>query len=140
MNDKEILMEKDAEQEKSSRAPRRSVYGVIIAAAVCIVLAFVVWIGVMNTQDTDFIPVRIEGPEGYTYELSVDGVEVEGKVADLRQLDEIVVKFNFEDLESYGYHDPDGDGKGNVNEAFLGLPDSITVTREFVAELTIKAK
>ena len=138
MNDKEILMEKDAEQEKSSRAPRRSIYGAIIAAAVCVVLALVVWIGVMNTQDTDFIPVRVEGGlEGYTYELSVDGVEVEGKVALLRQLDEIVIELKDEDvmyiLSAFG-------GSASVNEAILGLPEGVYLTREFAAVLTVKAK
>ncbi len=137
MNDKEILLEKDAEQAQGARASHHTVYGTIIAALVCILLALVVWVGVMNTQDTDYIPVRIVAPEGYECTLSVDGVEVEGKVCDLRNLDELVITLSAEDalyvLGALG-------GSASVNEALLQLPNGVYVTREFSAVLTVKAK
>ena len=137
MNDKKFLVEKDAEQEQSTPTSHRNIYSAIIAALVCILLALVVWIGVMNTQDTDYIPVRVVAPEGYTCTLSVDGVEVEGKVSQLRDLDEIVINLSTEDalyvMGAFG-------GSASVSEALLQLPDGVHVTREFSAVLTVKAK
>ena len=140
MNDKKFLAEKDAEKATGARSSRHGVCGAIVAAVICLLLALVVWVGVMNTQDTDYIPVRIEGPEGYECTLSVDGVEVEGKVSQLRCLDEIVVKLTDSDIEEFRYYDYDGDGNNNVNEALLQLPDGVYTTREFSAVLTVKAK
>ncbi len=137
MNDKEILMENGAEQESEARVARHSVSGAIFAALLCILLAGLVWICVMNTQDTDFIPVRVQGPEGYECTLSVDGVEVEGKVADLRHMDEIVVTLGESDML---YVIANFGGSASVNEAFLGLPEEVSVTRTFSAVLTVKAK
>ncbi len=137
MNDKNFLVEKDAEQEQSAPISHRNIYGAILAATICILLALVVWIGVMNTQDTDYIPVRVVAPEGYVCTLSVDGVEVEGKVSDLRDLNELVISLSEEDalyvLGAFG-------GVASVNEALLRLPDGVCVTREFSAVLTVKAK
>ena len=56
MNDKEILMEKDVEQQSDARVARHSVFGAMLAVLLCILLAGIVWVCVMNTQDTDFIP------------------------------------------------------------------------------------
>lgn len=137
MNDKKFLAEKDAEQEGGARVSHRNVYGALLAIVVCILLALVVWVGVMNTQDTDYIPVRIVVPEGYECTLSVDGVEVQGKVCDLRNLDELVITLSREEvlyvMTTFG-------GSATVNEALLRLPSGVYVTREFSAVLTVKAK
>ena len=91
MNDKDILMEKDVEQQSDARVARHSVFGAMLAVLLCILLAGIVWVCVMNTQDTDFIPVRVQSAEGYEYTLSVDVVEVEGKVSALRNLDVVEI-------------------------------------------------
>ena len=122
MNDKKFLLENDAEQAQGEAVSHRRIYGAILAALVCIALALAVWIGVMNAQDTDYIPVRIVSPEGYECTLSVDGVEVEGKVSDLRNLDEITVALTKDDaayvIVGFG-------GEASVNEAFLRLPEGV---------------
>ena len=130
MNDKEILKEKDAEHLQTERASHRKVYGAIIAAAICILLALVVWIGVMNSQDTDFIPVRVEGPDGYRCHLSVEGIEVQGKVSDLRGLDEIVIELDEQKaLLILG---------GEVEaEKYLKLPDGVSLTGNLSAVITV---
>ena len=129
MNDKDILLEKDAESVQSARVSHRELYGAIIAAAVCILLALVIWIGVMNTQDTDYIPIRVEGPEGYTYTLSVDGATVQGKVLTLKTLDEIVVTI------------PAGIGLADGTYYFpaemLELPVGVTLAEEWDVLLTV---
>ena len=67
----------------------------------------------------------------------MEGVEVEGKVSDLRHLDEIVVKLSENDalyvIANFG-------GSASVNEAFLGLPEGVSVPRAFQAVLTVKLK
>ena len=133
MNDKEILMEKDAEQEQSERAPRRRVYGSILAIILCLVLALVVWVGVMNSQDTDFIPVRVEGPDGYRCHLSVEGIEVQGKVSDLRGLDEIVIELD--EQEALRILFPCG-GEDEA-ERYLKLPDGVSLTGNLNAVITV---
>ena len=133
MNDKEILMEKDAEQEQSERAPRRRVYGSILVIILCLVMALVVWVGVMNTQDTDYIPVRLVGPEGYRCHVSVDGVEVKGRVSDLRNLDEIVIELD--EQEALRILFPCG-GKADA-EDYLKLPDGVTIAGDLNAVITV---
>ncbi len=129
MNDKEILMENGAEQQ-NARVSRHSVSGAILAALLCILLAGLVWVCVMNTTDTDFIPVRAQGAEGYECTLSVDGVEVEGKVSALRNLDEVVVTI------------PDGLAPGTyyVPVEMLALPEGVTPSGVWSATVTVKAK
>ena len=134
MNDKDILMEKDAEQEQLAPVSHRKPYGPVIAAVVCLLLALVVWVGVMNTQDTDYISIRLVAPDGYTCELSATGVEVEGSVGVLRGLKEIVVPISTEDAEYILYY---YDGEAAVNEAFLQLPLDVSLTREWTAKLTV---
>ena len=137
MNDKKFLVDMDAEQPEGERAAHRKVYSAILAAILCIALALAVWVGVMNTQDTDFIPVRVVAPMGYECTLSVDGVEVEGRVCDLRYLDELVINLSQEDvlevLARFG-------GEASVSGAFLRLPEGVYLTRAFSAILTVKAK
>ena len=137
MNDKKFLIETDAEQAQEGRVSHRQVYRAFLAALVCVALALAVWVGVMNTQDTDYIPVRLVSPAGYACTLSVDGVEVEGKVSDLRDLDEIVITVTQEDalyvVAGFG-------GEASVSEAFLRLPDGVYLTREFSAVLSVKAE
>lgn len=137
MNDKKTLMEKEAGQDQDVRAPQRKILGVILAAVLCPLLALVVWVGVMNTQDTDYIPVRVVGPEGYTCELSVDGVEVEGKVYALRDLDEIVITVSASDAQ---YVTVALGGAASVNEAFLRLPDGVSTIRDWTAVLNVRAQ
>lgn len=133
MNDKNVLMDKDAEQAQHAHAPQHKPYGVVIAAVVCLLLALVVWVGVMNTYDTDYIPVRVVAPDGYTCELSADGVEVDGTVATLRGLKEIVIPISAEYAEFVIYLG----GQTMMPEAMLQLPDGVQLTRDWSAVLTV---
>lgn len=134
MNDKEIMLDKDVEQEELAHVSHRKPYGAVIAAVVCLLLALVVWVGVMNTQDTDYIPVRVVAPQGYTCELSAQGVELSGSVGMLRGLKEIVIPISAEDAEYILYY---YNGEAAVNEAFLQLPLDVELTRQWTAKLTV---
>ena len=134
MNDKEILMEKDVEQQSDARVARHSVLGAMLAVLLCILLAGIVWVCVMNTQDTDFIPVRLEAPEGYECTLSVDGVEVEGKVSALRNLDVVVIELD--EQEALYILFPCG-GEDEA-EPYLKLPDGVSLAGNLNAVITVR--
>ena len=133
MNDKKFLIDNDAEQAQEERISHRKVYSAILAAVICIALALAVWVGVMNTQDTDYIPVRLVGPEGYRCHVSVDGVEVKGRVSDLRNLDEIVIELD--EQEALRILFPGG-GKADA-EDYLKLPDGVTIAGDLNAVITV---
>ena len=137
MNDKEIMLEKGAEQQSASHVSHRRVYGTVFAAIVCILLALLVWVSVMNTQDTDYIPIRVEVPEGYACTLSVEGVTVQGTVMSLKKLDEIVVTFSAENVQEILYY---YDGAVRVNGNILPLPADVSVSAEWEALLTVTEK
>ena len=130
MNDKEILLEKDVEQQQSASISHRSMYRALLAGVLCLLLALVVWVGVMNTEDTDYVPVRIDAPAGYACTLSVEGVEVKGEVAVLRTLDVLVITV------------PEGVAPGTyyVPAEMLELPQGVTLAKDWEAVLTIRAK
>ena len=72
--------------------PHRGLRQMLVAALVCLLLATLVWFCVMNAEDTDFIPVSVEAPrDGYTYTLSVDGIEIKGKMMDVKRVDAIEI-------------------------------------------------
>ncbi len=137
MNDKEIMLEKGAEQQHAPHASHRKVYGTLLAVVICLLLAALVWVCVMNTQDTDYIPIRVVAPAEYACALSADGVEVQGTVATLRGLKEIVVTVSAEDAAYILYY---YEGEATVNEAFLHLPSDVYLTREWSAVLTVTEK
>ena len=89
MNDKNIMLDKNGEQNEVILVSHRKVLVSLLAAVICLLLAALVWVCVMNTQDTDYIPIRVVVPAEYECVLSVDGVEVEGAVATLRTLKEL---------------------------------------------------
>ena len=103
----------------------------IIAIFVCIALALVVWTVVMNTEDTDQIFVKVVDPAvGYTYELSLEHVEVQGTVAALR-----TAKF-------VGVRLPQGvqPGEYEIDENDLVLPRGVRLVAPVTLILTVRAK
>lgn len=73
-------------------AVRRSRLSLIVAAVVCLLLAVVSWLMVMNAKDTKRLPLEIVGAQaGYTYVLSDVELEVSGAVVFLKKADCIEV-------------------------------------------------
>ena len=110
---------------------RRSRLSDIIAVIVSIALALLVWVVVMNTGDSDQIYVKVISPNvEYTYELSVEYVEVEGTVAALR-----TAKF-------VGVRLPENVGPGvyEIEEADLILPRGVRLADSVRLSVTVKAK
>ena len=136
MNDKNIMLDKNGEQNEVTPVSHRKVLVSLLAAVICLLLAALVWVCVMNTQDTDYIPIRVIAPAEYECELSVDGVEVEGTVATLRTLKEIAVTVSAEDAAYVVYLG----GEALMPEAMLQLPDGVHLTRDWSAVLTVTKK
>ncbi len=137
MNDKDIMLDKSGEQETVVRVSHGKLWRSVIAAVLCLLLAGLVWVCVMNTQDTDYIPIRVVGPAEYTCTLSVEGVTVQGKVSTLKTMDEIVVELSPENIQEILYY---YDGAARVNGNILPLPADVTVPAEWDAVLTVTAK
>lgn len=131
MNRKLIDSQNDTEQQSGQYAVRRSRRSTIIAAAVCLLLALVVWVVIMGTGDSDYVAVCVLEPEEeFTYTLSVDLLEVEGTVGALRHADHIGVRLP-QNAVSGVYH---------LTVDDLVLPDGVHLTAEPDITLTIRAK
>ena len=86
---------KHIQEDASEYAVRHSRKRDIVAAVICLVLAFVVWLLVMNAEDTTSVALEVQGGDAaYTYTLSVDSVEVAGRVVAIKaaQRENIIVK------------------------------------------------
>ena len=73
-------------------AVRRSRFSLVVAAVVCLLLAVVAWLMVMNVKDTKNLPLEVVGAQaGYTYVLSDVELEVSGAVVFLKAAERIEV-------------------------------------------------
>ena len=89
-----------------------------LVALVCVVIAFLVWLCVMNVRDTEHVSLEIKDPiDGYVYELSSNTIEVEGNLVALKRVDAIEVVLP---LNEVGTH--------TITEEHLVVPDGVSVT------------
>lgn len=102
----------------------------LLVAPICILLAFLVWLCVMNVRDTEYIETEILLPvEGFTYELSADSLEVEGDVTALKRAERIgvIVPSN-------------APGVYVITEENLVLPEGVSLTSTLRLTLTVRAE
>ena len=131
MNRKHEKIEK-GEQMNDEYVVRRSRVSNVIAIVVCIALALTVWVMVMNTQDSDHIFTKVLEPsDAYTYELSLEHLEVEGSVAALRHATSIGVVIPEEAVAPGVY---------TLTEADLVIPQGVRLAEPLNMTLTVKAK
>lgn len=110
---------------------RRSRLSDVIAVIVCIALALMVWTLVMNTEDSDQIVTKVIDPNpSYTYELSLEYVEVHGTVATLRNAKFVGVRLP--EGVAPGQYELDGDD--------LILPKGVRLAEPIQLTLTVCAK
>ena len=134
MNRKHVDTTDALEQQNGGEYTVKSNFRVnIIAAAICLMLAVLVWIMVMNRTDSDYLSVCVTDQQAeYSYELSADVIKVEGKVADLRLADEICIRLP----ENAGV----GEYKLSDGELELVLPDGVYLSVDTELIVTVKAK
>ena len=89
-----------------------------LVALVCVLLAFLVWLCVMNVRDTEHVTLEVKDQrDGYVYDLSSGTIEIEGNLVALKRVDaiEVVLPINEE-------------GTYVITEEFLVVPDGISLT------------
>ena len=88
-----------------------------LVAIVCVLLAFLVWLCVMNVRDTEFVTLKVKDQlADYTYEISVGSVEIEGRLATLRNVDALQIELSTHGVGTY-----------TVDEADILLPDGVSL-------------
>ncbi len=113
-------------------AVRRSRLSLVVAAVVCLMLAVVVWLFVMNVEDTAYVPLEIKGGTAdCTYVLSDTELQVNGTVLFLKKAEciEVIV--------------PEGcdlPGTYTLTLANLVLPEGVSLTEVPNLTLTIEQK
>ena len=120
--------------ENGEYAVRSSRRRDIVAAAVCLLLALVVWLFVMNADDTASISLTPQGGEqAFTYTLSAENLEVAGRVMAIKgaKREGIVVKIPVNATTPGVYA---------ITLEDLVLPDGVALTTLPDLTLTVSAK
>ena len=134
MNRKHIDTDQAKEPENGEYALRRSRRSTVIAALVCLLLAFVVWTVLMGFMDSDHVAVRVlDAPADTVCTPSAELLEVRGALAVLRSTKEIGVKL----LEDKG-----GDGVYRLadGELELVLPEGVALVSDVDLYVTVRAR
>ena len=128
-NKKEAITDTQETGEYSLHRNRRAN---VVAAVVCVLLAFVVWMLVMNVEDSNYVPVTLTGaPEGYHCVLSDTVIEVRGSVRHLKNAEQVQVMFP-EDITTPGtYH---------IELEDLVLPEGVSLKGGVELTLTVERK
>jgi len=129
VNRKHMPPTAEAEANKSGEyAVHRHWLMDIVALAICLALALLIWIVVMNTENTEEVSLRVLAPqEGYTYTLSIDRLEVEGKAVDLKSAESIGVCIPGHTAGTY-----------TLTEEDLVLPEGVQLTDSVEFTLTVR--
>ena len=131
MNRKNTVSTVEAEQNNGQFEVKRNHKADIIAALVCVLIALLVWLVLMNGVETDFVELVVVNKDpAYKYELSVTQVEVEGSAVDLRKVTEIYVKLP-EGLKPGVYRLDD------IHGASLLVPEGISLARTLNLTVTV---
>lgn len=130
MRENSILHRGDALREGDEVAARgEHRHWDVLALIVCILLAFLVWLCVMNVRDTAYVSLEIKDPAAeYTYELSVSSLEVEGKTAALKRADALMVSV------------PSVPGEYTLVAGDIHLPEGVNLTGAPQVKVTVRAK
>ena len=122
----------DVGMEANEYMPHRKHVSTIIAAVVCLLLAFLIWLLVMNTNDTAYVALEITGgTEAYTYVLSDTELEVGGAVQFLKGSKTIKVIVPESATENGTYA---------LQLADLVLPEGVALVEELHLTLTVTKK
>lgn len=98
-----------------------------LVALVCVLLAFLVWLCVMNVRDTEHVALEIKEPrDGYVYELSSGTIEIEGNLVALKRVDAIEVMLPINEVGTYV-----------ITEDFLVVPEGISLTANTRLTVTV---
>ena len=109
---------------------RRSRRGTVVAAIVCLLLSVVIWAVVMNAQSNAEVALSLPAaPEGYTYALSDDTVDIKGRILDIKRVESIRIALPEEFLDTEGTH--------TLSLEHLVLPEGLSPTAAVEITLTV---
>lgn len=120
-------------EENGGYAIRNSRKRDIVAAIVCLVLALVVWLFVMNGDDTADVALKLEGGDAaYTYTLSQESLEVAGRVVAIKGAREEGITVKIPDTAAPGTY--------QITPEDLVLPEGVALTTLPELTLTVTAQ
>ena len=80
------------EQENGVYVVKRNYVSNIVAAVICLLVAFVVWLLAMSAEDTAILKLEtVGGSTEYTYVLSDSALEISGTIRSIKKADRIEV-------------------------------------------------
>ncbi len=128
MDQKKVISENDEVQDSGEYAVRRNIRADVAAAIVCLLLAVVTWVVIMNRTDTDYLAIDTSNlPEGYS--ISVTELEVTGKVSNLKHAGKIGVPTPSAAMT---------EGTYTLPAEYLILPEGLTLVGTPEIRLTVK--
>ena len=129
VNRKNTFSETNEEFNKSGEyAVHRNRWMDAVVLLVCLLLALLVWIVVMQTENTDKAELYVMAPQdGLTYTLSIDSVEIEGKIVDLKAVERIGVRVPGHTAGVY-----------TLTEQDLDLPEGVQLTAPLTLTLSVR--
>lgn len=128
MDQNKVIPENDEVQDSGEYAVRRNVRADVVAAIVCLLLAVVTWVVIMNRTDTDYLTIDTGGLPA-EYSISVTELEVSGKVTDLKRAGKIGLPALPAGME---------EGTYTLRNEWLILPEGLTLVGTPEVKLTVK--
>ena len=130
MKEKDTVRKEEApKQGESTRRQEHRRFDLPVAL-VCVLIAFLVWLCVMNVRDTEHVSLEIEDAlAGYTYELSTSTVEIEGNLATLKRVDAIHIEMPVHGVGTYV-----------IPEENILLPEGVSLASNTRITVTVRAK
>ena len=135
-NDEIEIKEKTPEEQADSGeyVVLRNYHHSMIALAVCFVLAVMLWMVSMNAEDTRRYRLHLDatGADNYTYTLSLDEVEVKGRISALKDMSVVHVNIPMLALVTEGTY--------VVPAEYVELPDGVRLTEDVELTITVTPK
>lgn len=118
--------------EQSEYIPHRSHVSLVVAGLICLALALLIWLLVMNADNTAYVSLELTGGDAaYTYVLSDTELEVSGAVYFLKKAENIRVTVPATATESGTYE---------IELVDLVLPEGVALTEDLSLTLTVTQK
>lgn len=116
MKERDTVKKEETQKQEEARHAGHHRWDFLVAI-VCVLLAFLVWLCVMNVRDTEFVTLKVKDQlADYTYEISVNSIEIEGRLATLRNVDALQIALP---THTEGTH--------TIGEEYIVLPEGVSL-------------
>lgn len=129
MKEKDTVKREEAQKQGETRRAEHRRWDFPVAL-VCVLLAFLVWLCVMNVRDTEHVSLEVKDAlAGYTYELSTKSVEIEGNLATLKRVEAIEIEMPVHVEGTY-----------TIPEENILLPEGVSLASNTRITVTVRQK